>query len=70
MSLRLRFVIMFETVVSRRLPTLCQKYRTRCGRELWKRDPKTTSARPSSRGASSSPYSAGSYSQSASWTTT
>ena len=61
---------MFDSRVRNRLPTECQKYRTRWGRPARKREPNTTSARPSSSGINNSENSAGSYSRSASCTTT
>ena len=51
------------------LPTKCQKLRTRCGPPR-NREPKTTSASPSSIGTRRLGMSRGSYSRSASWMTT
>ena len=57
---------MFDSMVSARLPSECQKNSTRCGPPR-KREPKTTSASPWRIGASRVGYSRGSYSRSASW---
>ncbi len=46
MSVRFMFVQMFDSIVSARLPTVCQNIRTRRGLPE-KRDPNTTSAWPS-----------------------
>src|SRR2546425_216622 len=67
MSVRFKWVQMFENSVSSRFATVCQKKSTRRGPPA-KRDPKTTSAWPSRMGWSRRGYSAGSYSRSASWT--
>src|ERR1039457_2265503 len=47
MSVRFRSVNIFDSRVSTLLATECQKYRTRCVLAERKREPKTTSARPS-----------------------
>src|SRR2546421_462976 len=41
MSVRFRFVNAFDSNVRNRLPRLCQKYRTRCGRPPMNREPNT-----------------------------
>src|SRR5665213_3121571 len=66
MSVRFRFVIIWEKVVKNLLPTECQKYKTRCAPPPKKREPKTTSARSDKIGQINKKYSAGSYSKSAS----
>jgi len=46
MSERLMLVRQLESKVRARLPTECQKYKTRCGAPPRKREPNTTSACP------------------------
>jgi hypothetical protein len=67
---RFRLVNRFDASVRNLFPIECQKYRTRWAPLPVNREPKTTSARPDSSGASTTPYSAGSYSRSASCTIT
>ena len=50
MSVRFKLVAMLESIVSPLLPRECQKYKTRCASEPAKREPNTTSARPSRMG--------------------
>ena len=61
---------MLEASVRSRFATMCQKKSTRCGPLPAKREPKTTSARPSRTGPRRRGISCGSYSRSASWITT
>src|SRR5919199_2974455 len=61
---------MFVSRLSARFPTRCQKRYARCGRPPESRDPYTTSATPRTIGSTRIGTSAGSYSPSASWTTT
>ena len=71
MSVRFRLVNMFDAVVRKRLPTECQKYRTRCGlsgrgsASRTRRRPRRRASGPSSRRTR-----CGSYSRSASCTIT
>ena len=39
MSVRFKLVVMFDSVVSSRLPRLCQKYRTRRASVVTNREP-------------------------------